>query len=242
MGDEHPNGWSSTRNFHICYASVRTMIGSRPDGWSWIGNFLNWWTRVWTKADCRPDGDIWIVILTLCMSASGRLKQSSFKLNLERIWSWSISERRPNGLLRCPDGCKLEQKLLDTVVRPNGKSRRPDGWCLVCRASKRYGTSFGWMEQWTNGRPDRMARSSRRLTGNRRFFDLQAESSETLLNSGIPCKTVSFTYKWFCPNRMRPLILTWHICYSITCKNMFEYFIWYTCKVPKLHCIWLRRE
>jgi hypothetical protein len=37
---------------------------------------------------------------------------------------------------------------------------------------------------------------------------LKAESSETLLNSGIPCKTASFTYKLFCPNRMRPIILT----------------------------------
>jgi hypothetical protein len=36
-------------------------------------------------------------------------------LNLERIWSWSITDRRPDGLLRGPDGCKLEQKLLDTV-------------------------------------------------------------------------------------------------------------------------------
>jgi hypothetical protein len=116
MGDERPDDWSSTCNFHICYARVRTMIGSRPDGWSRIGNFLNCWTRVRTKADCRPDGDIWIVILTFCMSAfgwestlSGRLKQSSLKLNLERIWSWSITERRSNGLLRRPDGCKLEQ-------------------------------------------------------------------------------------------------------------------------------------
>jgi hypothetical protein len=28
---------------------------------------------------------------------------------LERIWSWSITDRHPNGLLRCPNGCKLEQ-------------------------------------------------------------------------------------------------------------------------------------
>jgi len=36
-------------------------------------------------------------------------------LNLERIWSWSIIIGRPDGLLIGLDGCKLEQKLLDTV-------------------------------------------------------------------------------------------------------------------------------
>jgi hypothetical protein len=36
-------------------------------------------------------------------------------LNLERIWSRSITDGRPDGLLRGLDGCKLEQKLLDTV-------------------------------------------------------------------------------------------------------------------------------
>jgi hypothetical protein len=30
--DEHPNGYSSTCNFHIGNARVWTMIGSRPDG------------------------------------------------------------------------------------------------------------------------------------------------------------------------------------------------------------------
>jgi hypothetical protein len=36
------------------------------------------------------------------------------------------TDGRPNGLLRCPDRCKLEQKLLDTVKGPDGKIRRPD--------------------------------------------------------------------------------------------------------------------
>jgi len=34
-------------------------------------------------------------------------------------------ERRLDGLLSRPDGCKLEQKLLDTVEGPNGNPRRP---------------------------------------------------------------------------------------------------------------------
>jgi hypothetical protein len=41
--------------------------------------------------------------------------QSSYILNLERIWSWSITDGCPDGMLKGPDGCKLEQKLLDTV-------------------------------------------------------------------------------------------------------------------------------
>jgi hypothetical protein len=119
MGDERPDGWTSTRNFHICYARVQIMIGSCPDDWSWIGNFHISCTRVRIKADWRPKGDIWIAILALCMRAFGRestpserLKQSSLKLNLDRIRIWSITERRPDGLLRtvasrysrCPNG------------------------------------------------------------------------------------------------------------------------------------------
>jgi len=32
MGDDRPDGYSSTRNFHISNSRVWTMIGSRPDG------------------------------------------------------------------------------------------------------------------------------------------------------------------------------------------------------------------
>jgi hypothetical protein len=41
---------------------------------------------------------------------------------------------------------------------------------LVCLASGQDDMSFGQMEQWTDGRPDGMARSSERLTGNLEFF------------------------------------------------------------------------
>jgi hypothetical protein len=30
--DERPDGYSLTRNFQICNARVRTMVGSHPDG------------------------------------------------------------------------------------------------------------------------------------------------------------------------------------------------------------------
>jgi hypothetical protein len=47
------------------------------------------------------------------------------------------------------------------------------------------------MEQWSDVRPDGMARSSGRLTGNRNFRSLK--SSESALNSGIPIYSI-FTH------------------------------------------------
>jgi hypothetical protein len=44
---------------------------------------------------------------------------------------------RPDRLLRCPDGCKLEQKLLDTVYGPDGKDTSSERMMLVCLASGR---------------------------------------------------------------------------------------------------------
>jgi hypothetical protein len=43
----------------------------------------------------------------------------------------SITESRPDGLLSRPDGCKLEQKVLDTDECPNGKPHRQDEDALV---------------------------------------------------------------------------------------------------------------
>jgi len=72
-------------------------------------------------------------------------------LNLERIWSWSITAGRPVGMLRGPDGFKLEQKLLDTVEGPDGKIRRLDGWCWsVWRPDGMTRCSDGW-NSWQMG-------------------------------------------------------------------------------------------
>jgi hypothetical protein len=126
MRDDLPDGNSSTRNFHICIARVRTMIGNRPDGWSRIGNFLLWCTRVWTIAVRCPYGHIWIAILALRRCASGRDTTSSKRLidlpflaTWKEIRNWSSTGRRPDMLLKCLDGCKLAQKLLDTVWGPD---------------------------------------------------------------------------------------------------------------------------
>jgi hypothetical protein len=91
-------------------------------------------------------------------------------------------------LLKRPDGCKLAQKLLDIVWGPDGMNTSFGRMMLVCLASGRDDTSSRRMEQWTDGHPDGIARSSRRLTGNLNSFDLQT------LNSGIPVYNI-FTLK-----------------------------------------------
>jgi hypothetical protein len=73
-------------------------------------------------------------------------------------------------LLKRPDGCKLAQKLLDTVWGPDRMNTSSRRMMLVCLASGRDDTSFGRMKQRTDGHPDGMARSSERLTGNLNFF------------------------------------------------------------------------
>jgi hypothetical protein len=82
-------------------------------------------------------------------------------------------------LLKRLDGCKLAQKLLDIVWGLDGINTSSGRMMLVCLASGRDDTSFGRMEQWTDGRPDRMVRSSGWLRGNLNSSDLQT------LNSGI---------------------------------------------------------
>jgi hypothetical protein len=193
MGDEHPDGYSSTRNFHICNAHVRTMIGCRPDGWSRIGNFLLWCTRVRTKAVKRPDGHIWIAILALRRCASGRDTTSSGRLidlpflrTWKEIRNWSSTGRCPDVLLKRPDGCKLAQKTSRYSIgsgRNEHFVRTEDAGLSSIRT--------GWHVVWTDVTVDRWA--SGRLTGNLNSSDLQT------LNSGILVYNI-FTLKCFCPN------------------------------------------
>jgi hypothetical protein len=63
-------------------------------------------------------------------------------------------------LLNRLDGCKLAQKLLDTVWGPDGMNTSSGRMMLVCLASGRDDTSSGRMEQWTDGRPNGIFRSS----------------------------------------------------------------------------------
>jgi hypothetical protein len=128
----------------------------------------------------RPDGHIWIAILALRRRASGRDTTSSGRLTdlpflgtWKEIRSWSNTGRHPDMLLQRPDGCKLAQKLHDTVWGPDEMNTSFGRMMLVCLASERDDTSSGWMEQWTDGRSDGMARSSGWLTGNLNSSDLQ---------------------------------------------------------------------
>jgi hypothetical protein len=108
---------------------------------------------------------------------------SSHILNLEWIWSWSITDGRPYGLLRCPDGCKLEQNLFDTVEGPDGKTHRPDGW-----NSWQMGVQTRWYVVRTADRESKIV-----------YHFRSAESSKNALTSGISVYSI-FTHKWFCPN------------------------------------------
>jgi hypothetical protein len=177
MGDERPDGYYSTRNFRIGNARVRTMIGSRPEGWSRIDDFLLWCMCVQTTAVRRPGGHIWIAILALRRRASGRDTTLSGRLidlpfleTWKEIRNWSSTGRRTDMLLKRPDGCKLAQKLLDTVWGPDRMNTSSGRMMLVCLASGRDDTSSRRMEQWTDGRLDGMARSSGQLIGNLNFF------------------------------------------------------------------------
>jgi len=75
-------------------------------------------------------------------------------------------------LLKRPDGCKLAHKLLDTVWGLDRMNTSSGPLMLVCLVSRQYYTSSERMEQWTDGRPDGMARSFGRLTGNLNSSDL----------------------------------------------------------------------
>jgi len=152
-GDGRLDGWSSTCNFYNCLARFRTMIGTRPNGWCWIRNF-----HIRTKLTDVPTVvfKLWFLPY-VCARPEGNPRRPDGCINLhlfelgKKIWSWSIIGRRP-------EGCKLEQKLLDTVEGLEGNPRRPDEWCLVCQASGLYCTSSGRLELWTDERPDGMTR------------------------------------------------------------------------------------
>jgi len=164
MGDERPDGYSSTR--------VRTMIGNSPDGWSRIGNFLLWCTRVRTTALRRPDGHIWIAILALRRRASrrdttssGRLTGLPFLGTWKEIRSWSSTGRRLDVLLKRPDKCKLAQK----TSRYSMGFGRNEHFIWMDDAGL-YGIQTGWhivrtdgtVDRWSSGRDGSIVRTADR--------------------------------------------------------------------------------
>jgi hypothetical protein len=161
-------------------------------------------------ADWHPNSCIWITILALCMSAfgqestsSGRLHQSSliwtWKENLKLIDHWTSSGRaaETSGQMqagteayRCSEGSR--RKYTSSRWMMLGLSGLRTVWYVV--------QMDGTVDRWASGRDGTVVRMA-----DREPTFLTVESSETLLNSGIPCKNKIFTYKWFCPNRMRPI-------------------------------------
>jgi hypothetical protein len=120
------------------------------------------------QADCHPNRCIWIAILALCMSASGwesmsfgRLHQSS----LTQTWKESEADRS-----------------LD-VVRTDASWHRSFSIQWRVRTEIHVIRTDGTVDRWASGQDDM---SFGQLAGNRLFW--LAESSKTLLNSGIHVK------------------------------------------------------
>jgi hypothetical protein len=154
MGNKCPDGWTSTRNFHICYAHVWTMRGSRPDGWSWIGNFHISCTCVRTKADWRPDGDIWISILALRRHVSGRDTTSSgwfIDLSFTETWKESETSRVPIGVRTCCWNVRTDASWIEPSRHSGGSGRMMLGltgirtvWHVVWSDGTVVRWAFGW--------------------------------------------------------------------------------------------------
>jgi hypothetical protein len=68
-------------------------------------------------------------------------------------------------LLKRPNGCKLAQKLLDTVWGPDGMNTSSGWMILVCLASKRDDTSSwtdGIVDRWASGQDGSIIRTANR--------------------------------------------------------------------------------
>jgi hypothetical protein len=102
---------------------------------------------------------------------------------------WSNTESHPDGLLKRPDRCKLEQF---EALRHRGRSG------LESSSSGRYDTSSRRLVLWTADRPDGWHGT--------KFFDLQIVQNllETPLNSGIPVKEHHYK-ELILSKRMRPI-------------------------------------
>jgi hypothetical protein len=214
MGDERPDSWTSTSNFHICYARVRSMRGSRPDDWIRIGNFHISCTRVRTETNWLPDDDIWIAILAFRRRASGRDTTSSGRLiDLFFIGTWKEFEtgRVPRGVRTCCWDVWTDASWIGTS-RHSGES----GW--KCMSSRRMmlgliGVRTVWHVVWmdgtvvrcASGRDGSIVRTADRESKSSIFHAVQSLLRvlwivESLFTTSLHTQVILY--------RMRPKILT----------------------------------
>jgi hypothetical protein len=153
-------------------------------------------------ADWRPKVWIWIAILALWMSVSGRLQQSSHICVLERNpEAWSNTESRPNGLLNCMDGCRLEQFEASRHKERSGRESTSSGWMMLL-SDVRLDGMIHCPDGWFYGQLGvRTVWHVVRAAGKEqnflicklcRIFWKHFRTVESLLKSII-------TMKWFCP-------------------------------------------
>jgi hypothetical protein len=151
-----------------CCPVVRTVLPCHPDGRTLAArNFhIKAW-RIWTIGSVVRTVDLMHAISIYEARASKPWGLTSRCLDFEyttclmdvlfrmvaavfsclyfgkKSHSWSKTEWRPNVLLKCLDGCKLEQFQSFLTQRKIWMEsfRRPDEWCLDSYVSGRYITS-----------------------------------------------------------------------------------------------------
>jgi len=141
MGDDRPDSWSSTRNFHICWTRVRTMADWRLDGWVLncklaLGSSASGWESTSSeRLQHLPIFDfgkkIWILIDH--WESSGRMQAGT-----EASQFKGVSRRKSTSSGRM---------ILWSVRSSDGVARPPESW--------NYGQmsiQTGWHAVWTAGR------------------------------------------------------------------------------------------
>jgi hypothetical protein len=148
MGDERPDQDRQSSGRLKSNRQFPSLMHARPDH------------------NCQTSGRlIWIAILTLRRHASGRDTTSSGRLidlpflgTWKKIKNWSSTGRRP-------DGCKLAQKLLDTVWGLDGMNTSSGRMMLVClsvRTGWHVVQTDGTVDRWASGRDGSIIRTADR--------------------------------------------------------------------------------
>jgi len=131
QGDDHPDGWSDARNFHICSSRVRAMKTGIRTSRFWMRYIPYGWARP-DENPHRPDdySDLPISVFLERNPEAGRTL-SVVRMccwNVRTNASWSSSKLLDTEEDSDRNFSSSRQIMLWTVGRPDGISRRPDGW------------------------------------------------------------------------------------------------------------------